>query len=173
MTSRRELYAHGEPFGDSATRRKIDGKGYVCGFGGDSSSSTSYTQNMVDRRITQKDGFAVAGDANAITMNTTNVSNVLDGGAIAKAFGFSTDTTKRAFDSVDTANATLGAGYESLIEASKDIFNQGQNLIGQTQKAVADAYGQAQADKGGTIDNRTLIALAAAGAVAAVIIARK
>jgi hypothetical protein len=31
--SRRELYAHGEPFGDCATRRKLGG-GYVCGGGG-------------------------------------------------------------------------------------------------------------------------------------------
>ncbi len=31
--SRRELYAHGEPFGDCATRRKLGG-GYICGGGG-------------------------------------------------------------------------------------------------------------------------------------------
>lgn len=31
--SRRELYAHGEPFGDCATQRKLGG-GYICGGGG-------------------------------------------------------------------------------------------------------------------------------------------
>ena len=35
--SRRELYAHGEPFGDCATRRKIGG-GYICGGGGKGSA---------------------------------------------------------------------------------------------------------------------------------------
>lgn len=35
--SRRELYAHGEPFGDCATRRKLGG-GYVCGGGGKGSA---------------------------------------------------------------------------------------------------------------------------------------
>ena len=35
--SRRELYAHGEPFGECATRRKIGG-GYVCGGGGKGSA---------------------------------------------------------------------------------------------------------------------------------------
>jgi Chaperone of endosialidase len=35
--SRRELYAHGEPFGECATRRKLGG-GYVCGGGGKGSA---------------------------------------------------------------------------------------------------------------------------------------
>ncbi len=35
--SRRELYAHGEPFGDCATRRKLGG-GYICGGGGKGSA---------------------------------------------------------------------------------------------------------------------------------------
>lgn len=173
MTSRRELYAHGEPFGDSATRRKLDGKGYVCGFGGDSSSSSSNTTNNYDKRVVTNDGFGLSGDNNAISMTTTNTTNVTDAGSIAGAFKFSTDTVKRAFDSLDTNNATLGAGYEQLIGAAADVFNQGQNLIGQTQKAVADAYGQAQADKNQTIDNRTLIALAVAGAATVFALSRK
>ena len=142
--SRRELYAHGEPFGDSATQRKIDGKGYVCGFGGGSSSSSSNTTNNYDKRVVTQDGFGLSGDNNTVSMTTTT----LDGGAI-----------KSAFDFASASNATLGGGYDALI-------NAGQNLIGQTQKAVADAYGQAQADKNGTIDNRTIIVLAAVGAAA-------
>ena len=140
--SRRELYAHGEPFGDSATQRKIDGKGYVCGFGGSSSSSSSNTTNNYDKRVATQSGLGLSGDANTVTVTT------LDGGAI-----------KSAFDFAAASNATLGGGYDALI-------NAGQNLIGQTQKAVADAYGQAQADKNGTIDNRTIIVLAAVGAAA-------
>jgi len=35
--SRRELYAHGEPFGDCATQRKLGG-GYICGGGGKGSA---------------------------------------------------------------------------------------------------------------------------------------
>jgi hypothetical protein len=166
MTSRRELYAHGEPFGDSATRRKIDGKGYVCGFGGDSSSSSSNTTNNYDKRVAVQDGFGLSGDANVVEMTTTTTNNILDGGAIENAFDFSTNTVERALDSIDSSNATLGDGYGALIEAADNLFNRGENLIGQTQKAVADAYGQAQADKNGTIDNRTIIVLAAVGAVA-------
>lgn len=142
--SRRELYAHGETFGDSATQRRIDGKGYVCGFGGDSSSSSSNTTNNYDKRVVTQDGFGLSGDNNTVSLTTTT----LDGGAIQKAFDFASAN-----------NAVLGGGYDALI-------NAGQNLIGQTQKAVADAYGQAQADKNGTIDNRTIIVLATVGAAA-------
>ena len=148
--SRRELYANGEPLGDGATRKKLGG-GYVCGFGGDSSSSSSNTTNNYDKRVVTNDGFGLSGDNNMVSM--------LDGGAIKSAFTFSSDTVGRALDSIDASNATLGDGYNALI-------NAGQNLIGQTQKAVADAYGQAQADKNGTIDNRTIIVLAAVGAAA-------
>lgn len=175
MTSRRELYAHGEPFGDSATRRSIDGKGYVCGFGGDSSSSSSNTTNNYDKRVAVQDGFGLSGDANSVSMSTTNNLTTItsDAGVIKNAFDFSGETVARAFDSIDSNNATLGEGYGALIEAADNIFNRGQNLIGQTQKAVADAYGQAQNDKGGTIDNRTIIVLAAVGAVALFAISRK
>lgn len=43
MTSRRELYAAGEPFGDSATQDKPFGRVYGGGGGGGSSSTTSPT----------------------------------------------------------------------------------------------------------------------------------
>jgi hypothetical protein len=173
MTSRRELYAHGEPFGDSATRRSIDGKGYVCGFGGDSSSSSSNTTNNYDKRVVTNDGFGLSGDANQVELTTNNTTNVLDAGVIKEAFAFSGDTVGRALDSIDASNATLGDGYGALIEAADNLFNRGENLIGQTQKAVADAYGQAQADKNGTIDNRTIIVLAAVGAAAVFALRKK
>lgn len=165
MTSRRELYAHGEPLGDSVTRKKLGG-GYVCGFGGDSASSSSNTTNNYDKRVVTQDGFGLSGDNNAVKLTTTNTTNILDGGVIENAFDFSSKTVGRAFDSIDSNNATLGEGYSALIDATENLFDRGEGLIGQTQKAVADAYGQAQADKNGTIDNRTIIVLAAVGAVA-------
>lgn len=134
-------------------------------FGGSSKSSSSNTTSNYDKRVAVQDGFGLSGDNNTVQM--------LDGGAIDQAFKFSGETVSRALDSVDSNNATLGAGYESLIDASREIFNSGQNLIGQTQKAVADAYGNAQADKAGTIDNRTLIVLAAAGAATLFFITRR
>lgn len=174
--SRNTLYAHGEPFGDSATQRKITG-GYVCG-GGGSRSSSAQTTNNIDQRVAVQDGLGISGDANAIQLTT------IDGGAIKAAFDFASGTTSdaltttratvgRALDSIDASNATLGDGYDRLLGAAEKLFDRGENLIGQTQQAVADAYNRAQDTSKGTIDNRTIIVLAVAGAAAAAFIATR
>jgi len=134
--------------------------------GGNSSSTTQNTTNNYDKRVAVQDGFGLSGDGNYISTTNTTTTNVLDGGVIKDAFNFSSDTVGRALDSIDASNATLGDGYSALIETASSLFNKSENLIGQTQKAVADAYGKAQADKAGTIDNRTIIVLAAVGAAA-------
>lgn len=182
MTSRRELYAHGEPFGDSATRRKLGG-GYICGGGGGSESSSTQATTNIDRRLAVQDGIGISGDSNALSLTTYTTTNVLDGGAIKAAFDFSKATStdalrttentfSRALDSIDASNATLGQGYELLLGAADKLFDRGESLIGQTQQAVADAYVRAQDTAKGTIDNRTIIVLAVAGAAAAIIATR-
>lgn len=178
--SRRELYAHGEPFGNSATRKKLGG-GYVCGFGGDSSSaSTSQTFNT-DKRLALQDSIGTSGDNSAINYTSTTQNNITDGGIVS-----------RALDSIDVNNATNAQGFQSLLQAanfntstqanafadlldsaSKNLFQSGERLIGQTQQSVADAYGKAQTEAKGTIDNKTIIVLAVAGAAALAFSRRK
>lgn len=155
--SRRELYRAGEPLGDCVTRRKLGG-GYLCGGGGGggSSSSASNTYNT-DKRIAVGDGgLGVSADHSSVAVNIT------DGGIVS-----------RALDSIDTSNAIGAQGFSKLLDTATMMFNKSEGLIGQTQKAVADAYDQAQNTKAGTIDNKTMIVLAVAGAAAAVMIARK
>ena len=121
------------------------------------SSSKSSTSNFYEANpLAVDEGIGIAAENSSVSVNVT------DGGAVA-----------RALDSVDRANATTGAGFSELLATAGDLFNQGQGLIGQTQKAVADAYSQAQTDKAGTIDNRTLIALAAAAVVGLFLFNRK
>lgn len=117
-------------------------------FGGKSSSAQSSTTNNLDNRVAVQDGVGVSN-------STGTAITITDGGIVS-----------RALDSVDLSNATMSDGYRTLIDAATEVFNRGQGLIGQTQAAVADAYGQAQTAKAGTIDNRTLIALAVAGVAA-------
>lgn len=173
--SRRELYAMGEPLGDGATRRKLGG-GYICGIGGKSKSSSSTTTNNADNRMAIQNGFGLShssGNALDFSDNSTTTINSLDGGAISRAFD-SVDlssaanfgTTSRALDSIDLSGKRLNDGFQSLIDAATSIFNDGQSLIGQTQKSVADAYSTAQTDAAGGIDQKTIIVLAVAGAVA-------
>lgn len=177
--SKRQLERAGEPLGECVTRPKLGG-GYVCGGGGGggSSSSSTTTQN-IDKRIAVGDGgIGASADNSTVTINST------DGGLVA-----------RALDSVDRGNAINGEGFTALLDASSSnfeqvvgansdgfsqlidtasrLFTQGENLIGQTQKSVADAYSQAQNEKAGTIDNKTIIVLAVAGAAALVLSKRK
>jgi flagellar biosynthesis/type III secretory pathway ATPase len=169
--SKRQLYAAGEPLGDSVTRAKLGG-GYVCGGGGGSRSSQA--SSNYDQRVAVQDGIGLS----ASNGNTINVQ-AMDAEVVGKAL-----------DSVNLATVQSGENYTALLEVSEGmfsksmdvsegmfgksldamtkVFNEGQGLIGQTQKAVADAYGQAQNDKAGTIDNRTIIVLAVAGAAALV-----
>lgn len=142
--SRRDLYAMGEPLGDGATQKKLGG-GYVCGFGGSSSSSSRQTTNNTDKRLVTGEGsVGISSENSDISVNVETV----DGAIVA-----------RALDSIDKNNAILGEGLDAL-------FTKGEGLIGATQKAVADAYGQAQTDAKGTIDNRTITVLAVAGVAA-------
>lgn len=142
-----------------------------------SRSTSSQTTNNVDRRVAVQDGIGISGDGNALELITNTTNNLLDGGAIAEAFGFgratsadalrtTRDTFDRALDSIDTTSATLGQGYSELLDAADALWNRSEKLIGQTQQSVADAYVRAQDTARGTIDNRTIIVLAVVGAAA-------
>lgn len=123
---------------------------FALNFGGNGgSTSASTTTNNADKRNTVGTGGAgVSGD--------NNITTVTDGGMVS-----------RALDTVDINNAMLGGGLEMLLDNATKMFNTSQGLIGQTQKSVADAYSTAQTDKAGGIDQKTMIVLAVAAAVAA------
>lgn len=164
--SRQHLYRHGMPFGDSATRRKMGG-GYVCGGGGDSDSQQSTTN--YDQRVAVQDGFGFSGsDNNRITTNTTSNTaiSVTDGGIVSRGLDSVDKTVSGALNAINTSNATNSEGFSKLLDVTENMFSRSEGLIGQTQKSVADAYAQAEANKSGSIDNRTIMVIAVAGAAA-------
>ena len=146
--SRRDLYAAGEPFGDSCTTREA-GRTIYGGGGSKSSSSQATTNN--DNRVLVQDGVGVSNSSG-------NVINITDGGTVA-----------RALDSVDLASATAGEGFDKLLQVADDLFSRGQQLIGTTQQAVVDAYAQASQESRGSIDNRTIIVIAGVAAAALIL----
>lgn len=171
--SRRELYAHGEPLGNGATRQKLGG-GYVCGFGGDSESRSSQDTNNYDQRVAVQDGIGFSGSSNnALSLNTTTTNNITDAGIVSRGLDTVDDTITRALNSVNLNNATNAEGFQSLLSAADSLWNRGEKLIGQTQQSVADAYRTANTDGKGTIDNKTIIVLAVAGAAALAFSRRK
>lgn len=140
MTSRRELYAHGEPLGDNVTRKKLGG-GYVCGGGGDSSSSSSQstTTNQYDQRqIT---------DARQENTTTTNNITTLDAGAIEASKSIALSGI--ANNATNTANLLavadkLFSTQQKALDANVSLSN---SLATTAAGAYKDASGQAQGNK--------------------------
>lgn len=133
--------------------------------GGKSSSSSASNTYNTDKRVAVQDGVGVSGDGNAVSI----VTNVTDGGIVSRGL----DTVDKAINAVSLSNATNAEGFESLLKTAESLWDRGESLIGQTQQAVADAYSRAKNDEAGTIDNRTIIVLAVAGAAAFAFAKRK
>lgn len=100
--------------------------------------SSKSSQSNADNRVTAGT-IGISGSGNTVT----------DGGIVS-----------RALDTVDLVNALGFEGFQNLLD-------KGESLIGQTQKSVADAYAQAEANKAGALDNRTILVLGIAVAVVA------
>lgn len=135
MTSRRELYAHGEPFGDGATRRKLGG-GYVCGFGGDSESATSNTTINYDNRVAVSNGIGLSNSNN-------NTITVTDGGIVDRALDTvdrSLTTVDRTVDrALDTADLSLLTSVSNFEAALKSVNAQQEHARAQVMFATDTA----------------------------------
>lgn len=147
MTSRRELYAHGEPLGDNVTRKKLGG-GYVCGGGGDSSSSSTQqtTTNQYDQR-----SITDARQENTTT-NTTTTNNIttLDPGAIEA--GKSIALAGIANNSTNTDH--LLAVADSLFTKTTDALSANTKLAATLASGVNAAYADASSQAAG---NKNLV----------------
>lgn len=156
MTSRRELYAHGEPFGDSATRAKLGG-GYVCGGGGDSSSSS--TQNTTTNQYDQR-AITDARQTNTTTNTTTNIT-ALDGGAIDA----SKSIALAGIANNSTNTAALFAVADKLFSQTAKTLDANTQLAGTlasgANKAYADATSQATGNKNLVYAGLAVVGLAA------------
>ncbi len=149
--SRQTLYAMGEPIGDSCTR--IEGGRRIYGFGGGgSSSSTQSTTQNTDKRIAIQDGIGISSDS-----STVNVTS-LDAGIVTKAL-----------DTVNVADAANSQGFTQLLGLADKLFTGAGQTLQTAQSATlaqVGALNQAQNDARGTIDQKTLIIIAVAGAAA-------
>lgn len=123
-----------------------------------SASSSSQTTNNVDKRLVVDSGVGVTADNSTVNLSVQTTD---------------AEIVSRALDTVDMNNATNQEGFSKLLDAAGTLFQRGENLIGQTQQSVADAYTLAQTTKAGTIDNKTMIVLAIAGAATVYAINRK
>lgn len=159
MTSRRDLYALGEPFGDSATRAKPGG-GYVCGGGGDSSSaSTQSTTNISNdrRQVVDTGSIGISSDSSSVSITS------LDQGAIAGAREISlaalTSNSTNTAKLLDVAGA-LFAGQQKALDVSATLASS----LASKATGTEDTGLQTEA---ATINRDRMLALAAVGGLAA------
>lgn len=129
MTSRKQLYAMGEPLGDCVTSAKLGG-GYVCGGGGGSSRSDSTTNTTnQDNRTAVQDGVGLsASSGNNIEYNSTDAVKAIaqlgadtikqTGEAVVKLNETSTAANVTAWDKTVSTSAAL---VDKLIDASTTL----------------------------------------------------
>jgi hypothetical protein len=134
------------------------------GGGGGSTSSSSdqaTTTTNTDRRIANESGV-VATDGSAITVNETT----LDPSIVNKALDFA-----------GIVDATNGDSFSKLLDTVDKLTTKTQDasttLASKFQDNVMQAYSQAKADVTGSIDQKTMIVLAATAAAAMVFLKGK
>lgn len=139
-----------------------------------SSASSSTSTQTTDKRIVA-DG--------ASTVESIDRSNIATGNAInlsARSDGKNSSTriniTQTDYGAVDaalqfagkTVDAVAGQGFAALLDLADGLFERTSAAQADAMGAVSAAYAQADADKAGSIDNRTLLILAAVAAVVVV-----
>lgn len=142
-------------------------------------TQTSNTANITDGGIVSR-GLDTVDNALARAFNSINTRSANnDEGfqGLLSAVNQNTVTTGSNFsgmlNTLNRNNDTLGNGFDSLLSAAQTLWTNGEKLIGQTQQSVADAYSQAQTDAKGTIDNKTIMVIAVAGAAALAFASRR
>lgn len=137
--SRRELYAHGEPFGDCATQRKIGG-GYICGGGGKGSVPTApdYTAAAEKQGQSSLESIRAQTAANRPNQYTP--------------WGSSTWVNNKSFDQTgyDKAMAAYQASYKpgsSGEWVTSNSGGDGGNSYTYWNPGTSGSYGMAMPDR--------------------------
>lgn len=102
------------------------------------------------------------GDRNAYTDNRVSTINTLDGGAIRA----SADVVQTALATVSKGDATNGEGFTRLLDLAGRLFEGAGQVVSEQQAASQAAFSQAAELRSGTVDNKTIMVVAVAGAAA-------
>lgn len=167
--SRRQLYAAGEPLGDSATEKKPGG-GCLCGGGGggsSSSSSNSTTTENTDKRIAVQSGMGISSDSSTINVQALDaniVGNAMDMIKAADAtHGVSTTALLQTAGDVFGGNAQ---SFMALLSVADKLFTGAADVIAKTQDTALGQMATVNTSKNdsqGMIDQKTMVILAVAG----------
>lgn len=126
--------------------------GYCFDGGGSSSSSSNASTTVTtDKRLAIESGIGISSDSSTVNVTT------LDAGIVAKAL-----------DTVASADATAGQGFDKLLGLADKLFTGGFKALESSQSLTTAAFSAGVNDKAGALDNRTIaigvVAIAAAWA---------
>jgi hypothetical protein len=129
--------------------------------GGKSSSKSEANQQTTttnqDNRIVNESGIVATTGASIVA----NIES-MDG-----------DIVNKALDFAATADGNNKDAFSKLIDFAADTFATGAQMISAGQQQVIDAAQSVQADKQGSIDQKTMIVLGVAAASALVLVKGK
>lgn len=167
--SRRQLYALGEPLGDSVTKTKPGG-GYLCGDGGkggESKSDSSTTSTNTDQRVAVQDGLGLSGSSgNTISVNSPD--------AIKAVAQLGAETIARTGEAIvqlnrDSSAANLTA-WDKTVTVGAQLVDK---LIDKSTGVATAAISSYQPTENKTQDTTQKVVLyAAAAGAAALLLAR-
>lgn len=158
---------------------------------GNTANSNNTTTNTTT--ITTLDGGAIHDAMGVVTAGTSAIaggySKLVDGAT--KIFTTASDNQRDTFSDLLGASTSANAaalsagregltraysGLDSLVNVATQMFKSNESANDTLRTSVAAAYQTAQAEKSGSLDNKTIVILgvvAAAAAVAAVVAKRK
>lgn len=168
MISRKQLYAAGEPLGDSATRRKLGG-GYLCGMGGGGGSSESSTAsntstvNKDARQVLDGGAVGISGDGNSLGISSTTNNDIHTVDSTSIAAGRDIALSSIANNSTNTehllaASELLFSQIGKSVQSSMDLT---KSLSSTASAAFSDATAQATGNKQLMMVGLAVIGLAA------------
>lgn len=140
-----------------------------------SSANTSTSTQTTDKRIVADGASQVESidRSNIATGNAINLATRSDGKNSSTRVSI-TQTDYGAVDAAlkfagETVDAVAGDGLTRLLDLAGDLFSSQEASNKAAMSAVSAAYSQAQADKSGGFDQRTVLMLAAVAGVVLVV----
>jgi hypothetical protein len=139
--SRKQLEALGEPFGNSATQKKLGG-GYIAGFGSDDAPPQSSQHTNTSQTTYNSPDWAIPyatkmlGKAETLTDINTNPYQTYGGNRVADF----NPLQNQAFSNV--AGMTTNAGTGNAMNQTQDAYNQFANAGPYNAQNFGNQYGQ-------------------------------
>lgn len=120
-----------------------------------SSSSVATTNQAIDKRVAVESGIGISSDG-----STVNIQSI------------DADLMKETMNVLGASDAVKGEGFARLLNLADKLFDRAGGMVERTQNTALeqlDTLNRAQNDARGSIDQKTLMVIAIAGAAMVIV----